>query len=83
MLDATSQLGGEGVIEEVGGMGNGTGKRGGEGERAYRGPNQRKSARGVLGSRDLAVRTVLMLGSVWSTEVLFCEENFVRSYCFR
>jgi hypothetical protein len=84
VLDATSQLGGgEGVSEAVGGMGNGRGKRGRERERAYRGPNHRKSARGVLGSRDLAVRTVLMLGSVWSTEVLFCEENFVRSYCFR
>jgi len=58
----------------------GVGRR--RGERTYRGPNHRKSASGVLGSRDLAVRTVLMEGSVWSMLVLFWEENFVRSYCF-
>jgi hypothetical protein len=40
-------------------------------KRAYRGPNQRKSARGVLGSLDLAVSTVLIEGSVWSMLVLF------------
>jgi hypothetical protein len=54
----------------------------GKGERTYRGPNHRKSARGVLGSRDLAVSTVLIEGSVWSMEVLFWEENFVRSYFY-
>ena len=54
-----------------------------EGEKAYRGPNHRKSARGVFGSRDLAVSTVLIEGSVWSIEVLFWEENFVRSYWSR
>ena len=38
---------------------------------SQRGPNQRKSARGVLGSRERAVRTVFIEGSVWSIEVLF------------
>jgi hypothetical protein len=47
---------------------------------SHRGPNQRKSASGVLGSRDLAVRTVFTEGSVWSIDVEFWEENFVRSY---
>jgi hypothetical protein len=60
--------------------GKGGGKK--EGESAYRGPNHRKSARGVFGSRDLAVSTVLIEGSVWSIEVLFWEENFVRSYFY-
>ncbi len=70
------------LVRNWGGLRMERGKeKGRKGERAYRGPNQRKSARGVLGSRDLAVRTVLTLGSVWSTDVLFCEENFVRSYC--
>jgi hypothetical protein len=47
---------------------------------SHLGPNQRKSARGVLGSRDLAVKTVLTEGSVWSMLVAFCEANLVRSY---
>lgn len=47
---------------------------------SQRGPNQKKSARGVKGSRDLAVRTQLMEGSVWSMEVAFWEENLVKSY---
>lgn len=47
---------------------------------SQRGPNQRKSQSGVRGSRDLAVRTVKIEGSVWSIDVLFWEENLVRSY---
>lgn len=47
---------------------------------SQRGPNQRKSARGTEGLVEGAVRTVLIEGSVWSIEVLFWEENFVRSY---
>ena len=47
---------------------------------SQRGPNQRKSQSGTWGKEDLAVRTVLMLGSVWSMLVLFWELNFVRSY---
>jgi len=50
---------------------------------SQRGPNQRKSARGVKGLVERAVRTVLIEGSVWSMEVLFWEENFVRSYWLR
>jgi len=48
---------------------------------SQRGPNHRKSTRGVLGSRDLAVSTQLIDGSVWSTDVAFCDANLVRSYC--
>lgn len=47
---------------------------------SQRGPNQRKSTSDVFGSRDLAVRTQLTDGSVWSMEVEFWDENFVRSY---
>lgn len=47
---------------------------------SQRGPNQRKSARGVAGSRDFAVNTQFTEGSVWSIEVAFWEENLVRSY---
>ena len=47
---------------------------------SQRGPNQRKSQSGTWGKEDLAVRTVLMLGSVWSMLVLFWELNLVRSY---
>jgi hypothetical protein len=47
---------------------------------SHLGPNHRKSARGTEGLEDGAVRTVLMEGSVWSMEVAFWEENFVRSY---
>lgn len=47
---------------------------------SQRGPNQRKSARGVTGSREGAVRTQFTEGSVWSIEVAFWEENLVRSY---
>ena len=47
---------------------------------SQRGPNQRKSARGASGLCDLAVRTQLIDGSVWSIDVVFCEENLVRSY---
>lgn len=47
---------------------------------SQRGPNHKKSHNGVSGSRDLAVRTVKIDGSVWSIDVLFWDENLVRSY---
>jgi hypothetical protein len=52
VLDATSQLGGEGVIEEVGGMGNGTGKRGrGRGESVPRSKPEKVRERRIRVSR--------------------------------
>lgn len=40
----------------------------------------RKSASGVHGSRDFAVKTQKMEGSIWSTEMEPTLTNFVRSY---
>lgn len=39
-----------------------------------------KSANGVFGSRDLAVSTQKMEGSIWSTEMEPTLTNLVRSY---
>ena len=39
-----------------------------------------RSANGVFGSRDLAVNTQKMEGSMWSTEMEPTLTNLVRSY---
>ena len=47
---------------------------------SQRGEKIRKSARGAAGSRERAVRTQKMDGSMWSTEIEPTLTNFVRSY---
>ncbi len=42
----------------------------------------RKSARGACGSRDGAVRTQKIDGSMWSTEMEPTFTNLVRSYLY-
>jgi len=42
----------------------------------------RKSARGAVGSLDLAVRTQKIDGSIWSTEIEPTFTNLVRSYLY-
>jgi len=47
---------------------------------SHRGEKIRKSARGAVGSLDLAVRTQKMEGSMWSTEIEPTLTNLVKSY---
>ncbi|KAJ5601319.1 hypothetical protein N7510_010853 [Penicillium lagena] len=47
---------------------------------SHRGPNHRKSTSGMAGFREGAVSTQFTDGSVWSTEVAFCDANLVRSH---
>jgi hypothetical protein len=42
----------------------------------------RKSASGAVGSRDFAVRTQKMDGSMWSTEIEPTFTNLVKSYLY-
>lgn len=49
---------------------------------SQRGEKIKKSARGAVGSRDLAVRTQKMEGSMWSTDIEPTLTNFVRSYLY-
>jgi hypothetical protein len=49
---------------------------------SQRGEKMRTSARGEVRSRDFAVRTQKMEGSMWSTEIEPTLTNLVKSYLY-
>lgn len=49
---------------------------------SHLGEKMSRSANGVFGSRDLAVSTQKMEGSIWSTEMEPTLTNLVKSYLY-